>query len=144
MNQKGHTLIEIIMVIFLMVLISQSIIIGTRFIKQVAFYKLVYEVEQCIILARDAAVATGDQYNTYCFSDRIIVRQGMTKPIYTVKMIYDVYIPNDITGKWIRFKGTMATSKAGTITLVCKSLGIQADITVRIATGKTTVYYRAL
>lgn len=144
MNCKGYTLIEILIVIFLVALTSEAISHSTRLVKKTVFIQLVNEVEQDVIFARDAATATGKQYNVYCFSNRVILRQGVQKPIHTTKMIQDVYIPNDITGKWIKFYGTMASPKTGTITLICKPLGMQANITVRIATGKTTVYYRTL
>ncbi len=144
MNSKGYTLVEMIVVILLVGVVGSTISISSKLIQQVAFMQLVQEVEKDIIFARDAAVATGKQYNIYCFSNRVLVRQGVEKPIYTTKLSRGIYIPDSITGKWIKFYGTMASPKTGTITLVCTSLHMQARITLRIATGKTTVYYIAL
>lgn len=144
MGCKGYSLIEVVVVILVISLIGSSISIGKRMVDMTVFHHLVKEVEQDLIFARDAATATGRQYNVYCFSDSVLLRQGVKKPIHTTMLSRGIYIPNNITGKWIKFNGTMASGTPGTITLVSKSLGIQADITVRIATGKITIYYRAL
>lgn len=144
MKESGHSLIEVLMVVLLIGLIGGTINIGTYLVQRASFEKKVVEVEQGIMWARDAATMTGRRYNIYCLRNRVLVRQGTEKPKHTIRLSEGLYIPRDITGKFIRFNGTMASPRTGTITIVCEALGLQADITVRVATGKTTVTYRAL
>ncbi len=139
MKQEGYTLVEMLAVVLLIGIVCLGSMLSVKLAQKARFCAQVQEVERGIIFARDTATMTGDQYNTYCFSNRVLVRQGCEKPIYTIRLSEGTYIPDTITGKWIRFNGTMASPQTGTITLVCEDIGLKADITVRIATGKTTI-----
>lgn len=141
---QGYTLIELIVVVTLMACLLGSIQIGMRGYEEKQFSLAVREVEESIAYVRHAAVKTGRQYNIYCFTNRVLVRQGVEKPIYTIYLNDQIKIPADITGKWIRFDGSMASPKVGTVTLIHQGIKKQADITVNIATGKTTVKFMQL
>lgn len=144
MKPKGYTLIEVLAVILMIGIIGSSIQVGSAYVQRVAFETLVKEVEKGIINAQQRAVATGRQYNVYCTEKKVYIRQGVNPPIYLFQMGEEVTIPIHITGKHIKFNGTMAPSKAGTIEFLHRSLGKKARITIRVATGKTTVYFEAL
>lgn len=141
MALKGHTLIETVIVILLISLGGYTLHISKRYMQEATLNILAKEVEQGIISAQQMAVSTGRQYNIYCLSNRILIRQGVEAPIYKINMPNEVTIPSNITGKWIRFEGKIAPSKAGTIELVHNGLRKSARITVRVATGKTTIYF---
>ncbi len=147
MNQEGFSFLELIMVILLSSLLGASAIMSTDIVQEVRFKALVTEVVQGINYAQQQAVATGKQYNIYCMKQKIYIRQGNNIPLYTIEMDENITIPirdkdgTLMSGKNIKFLGKMAPSKAGTIILVHQSLEKKARITVRVATGKTTVYF---
>lgn len=143
MNQKGYTLIEMISIILLVSIVGCSLSLGSRWIKTVAFRSLVREVEHGIINAQQMAAATGMLYKVSVdFNEnQILVSQGNKEPIYTFQIGDEVTISKDVTGSTIKFNGHMAPSGAKTIQLIHEKLGVKARITIRVATGKTTVYF---
>ncbi len=144
MEQRGYTLIEVIVVIALLGIVLSSINISTKWVQNVQFKTAVRQVEEGLIYVRQAAVKTGKQYNLYCFSNRVLIRRGVEKPIYTIYLSKGMSIPDNITGKHLIFRGSMASPKTGTISIIHQGIKQQADITVYIATGKIAVKYKAL
>ena len=149
MNQKGYSFLEMILVVLLISIVG-SIGLSTRLVEEVRFKVLVKEVETGIRQAQRRAVATGIQYNVYCTKEKIYIRQGNNPAIYKIAIGKEVTIPTKdidgsfMTGKNIKFHGRIAPSKAGTIELVHHGLKKKARITVRVATGKTTVYFESI
>ena len=144
MKQRGYSLIEVVIVIALIGITVGTICTSVRWIQTMQFKASVRQVEEGLTYVRQAAVKTGKQYNLYCFSNRVLVRQGVEKPIYTIYLGKGMMIPDHITGKHLIFRGSMASPKTGTITIRHQSIRQQADITVYIATGKIAVKYKAL
>lgn len=148
MNQRGFSFLELILVIFLISIMSLSANVSIRLVQKVQFESVVNEVVQGIRQIQQCAVMTGNQYNIYCMQNKIYLRQGNAPAFYKI-VIQDgvvVSIRDDqgrqMTGKNIKFYGKMAPSKAGTIVLKHIGLKEEARITVRVATGKVTVYYK--
>lgn len=144
MKQKGYTLVELVVVIAVISITIGSIMSGIKWFQNIQFKLAVGEVEDALIYVRQAAIKTGKQYNLYCFSNRVLVRQGVEKPIYTIYLSKGIRIPDNITGKHVIFRGAMASPKTGTITLINEDIKQRADITVYIATGKVAVKYKSL
>ena len=144
MKQKGYTLVELVVVIAVISITIGSIMGSVKWFQNIQFKLAVGQVEDALIYVRQAAVKTGKQYNLYCFSNRVLVRQGVEKPIYTIYLSKGIRIPDNITGKHLIFRGTMASPKTGTITLINEDIEQQADITVYIATGKVAIKYKSL
>lgn len=144
MKQSGFSLIQVVLVIVLISLTVGAIHTSIKWIETIELRTATRQVEEALTYVRQAAVKTGKQYNVYCFSDRVLVRQGVQKPIYTIYLGKGMTIPDGITGKYLIFRGSMASPKTGTITIRHESRGQQADITVYIATGKIAVKYKAL
>lgn len=150
MNRCGFSFLEIILVVLLSSIIGTGAIMSTKLVQEVRFKALVSEVEQGIRQAQQRAVATGKQYNVYCTKEKIYIRQGNQPAFYKIKIGNGVTIPikdnkgQVMTGKNIKFYGKMAPSKAGTIVLIHQGLKKKARITVRVATGKTTVYFESI
>lgn len=144
MKQKGYVLVELVVIIAVIGITIGSIMGGVKWFQNIQFKLAVGEVENALIYVRQAAVKTGQQYNLYCFSNRVLVRQGVNKPIYTIRLSKGIKIPDNITGKHLIFRGSKASSKTGTITLINKDIKQRADITVYIATGKVAVKYKSL
>lgn len=144
-NQKGMTLVELVMVLLLIGIAGSSITIGQHMLQEVTLKAKANEVVTGLEYIKESAVATGEQYNVFCFENRILVRKGMEKPLYTIRLGNGIRIPNGITGQWIRFRGTMAPCDgAATIKLIGNSLKKQVRITVGVGTGKVRVYYETL
>ncbi len=141
MRQSGFTLIEVVVTIGLISIMVGTGIMTTSLVSNARFRKAVDEVEQAVIYAREATVATGQEHNIYCLSDRVLVRRGIQKPIYTVHLGEEVYIPSSCTGRKLYFCNSMAVAKAGTIELVSKTTERKANITVSVATSKVTTRY---
>lgn len=144
MKQKGYTLVELVVVIAVISITIGSIMGGVKWFQNIQFKLAVGEVEDALIYVRQSAIKTGKQYNLYCFSNRVLVRQGIEKPIYTIYLSRGIKIPNNITGKHLIFRGSMASPKTGTITLINEDIKQQADITVYITTGKVAIKYKRL
>nr|WP_302599279.1 type II secretion system protein [uncultured Cellulosilyticum sp.] len=150
MNQKGFSFLELIIVILLSSIVGSGVVLSTRIVQEVQFKALVTKVEQGIRYAQQRAVATGKQYNVYCTKQKIYIRQGNNIPLYKIEVGDEVTIPTKnadgtfMTGKDIKFHGKMAPSQAGTIVLIHQGLKKKARITIRVATGKTTVYFESI
>ncbi|WP_069998212.1 pilus assembly FimT family protein [Cellulosilyticum sp. I15G10I2] len=144
MNQKGFTLLEIVVVTLLVTIGGSCIKLGMGYAEEIRFTALVKEVERGIRSAQHMANLTGREYNIVCTEKAVYIRSGIQPAIYKFSMDKHVTIPRDITGKQISFAGKMAPSKGGTIELVNKALSKRARITIRVATGKTTVYFEKL
>lgn len=144
MHPKGFTLFETVSVMMIIAISCLSLQFSTRYIEEMKFNTLIKEVERGIRSAQYMAHTTGKEYNILCSERVIYIRPGYEKVIYKFNMQEHVYIPVNITGKYISFKGSMAPSKAGTIELVHTVLRKKARITIRVATGKTTVYLEKL
>lgn len=144
-NQKGMTLIELVMVIVLIGVVGSGVTVGQRMLREVTLEAKVKEVVTGLEYIKRSAVATGQQYNVVCFENRVLVRRGIDRPLYTIRLGDHIKVPYGITGQWIRFKGTVAPSGgAATITLVDEILRKKVDITVGVATGKVRLYYKTL
>ena len=130
MKQKGYTLVELVVVIAVISITIGSIMGSMKWFQNIQFKLAVGEVEDALIYVRQAAIKTGKQYNLYCFSNRVLVRQGVEKPIYTIYLSKGIRIPDNITGKHVIFRGAMASPKTGTITLINEDIKQRADITV--------------
>ncbi len=144
MNQKGFSLMEVVIVTLLIAIGSSFLKLGVNYAEEVRFKVLVKEVEKGIKSAQYMANLTGREYNIVCTEKAVYIRPGYKAAIYKFNMDKHVVIPRDITGKQISFSGRMAPSKAGTIELVNTALSKKARITIRVATGKTTVYFEKL
>lgn len=140
---KGYTFIELIGVILLSSILGCTAMVGHRYVQTVTFHSKVKEVETGIVFARQAAIRTGRYYNVYCTSEKIYIRCGVEPALYKIQLGSGMKVDKESTGKHIMFIGSMAPSKAGTIILVHEGLRRRARITVRIATGKTTVYFES-
>ncbi len=141
MNQKGFSVLEVVLVMLLIGIGGACASPKTQQVEEIRFRALARQVEKGIISAQYMAISTGREYNILCTEKAVYVRPGFQKAIYKFDMGRHVTIPRNITGKKISFNGSMAPSKGGTIELVNASLRKRARITVRIATGKTTIYY---
>jgi hypothetical protein len=144
MTHKGFSLLETALVLMIMTVSMICVSTHTNFVEEVRFNTLVRQVESGIISAQYMATATGREYNVLCTQKTIYIRPGYRKAVYVFDMGRHVSIPRNITGKYISFPGGMAPSKAGTIELINTALSKKARITVRIATGKTTIYFEKL
>ena len=150
MNQKGYSLLEVILVILLSSIIGSSIVVTTKFVEEVRFKTLVSEVEAGIRQAQRYAVATGEQYDVQCQEKKIIVKASDKSCIHEIKIDSQIIVAlkdekgKEMTGKRLGFHASMAPLKAGTIVLVDHQIKQKALITVRVATGKTTVYFEAI
>lgn len=144
-NQRGYTLLELVIVGLLIALLGSSIQISNRMLKEVTLKAKVSEVVEGIEYMKQSAIATGNNYALIC-SDHYILFKGLPyDTLFTVQLGENITVPADITGKYFfRFNGTMAPSGAGTLTLRDKSLRRQARITVGVATGKIRVYYETI
>ena len=144
-NQKGYTLIELVMVILLMALLGSGVQIGNRMVKEVTLKAKVNEVVKGIECMKQSAVATGNLYAIICFENRVLFRKLPHDTLYKVQLGKDITVPASMIGDHLfKFNGTMAPSKGGTLILRDKSLRKQARITVGIATGKVRVYYEVI
>lgn len=144
-NQKGMTLIELVMVLLLMGIVGSSITIGQRMLREATLKSKANEVAMGLEYIKQSAVATGESYNICCFDHKIYVRKGIKKPMYVIQLGDGIRVPKDITGKLICFRGTMAPRDgAATIKLVDDSLKKQVRITVGVGTGKIRIYYETL
>ncbi len=141
MKQNGFTLIEVVVTIGLISVMMGTGIMTISLVNNARFRSAVDQVEQAVIYAREATVTTGREHNIYCFSNRVLVRRGIEKPIYTVQLGQEVYIPDNCTGKKLYFCDSMAVARAGTIELVSKTTGRKAKITVSVATSKVRTRY---
>lgn len=127
---------------------SLSVKMGIKRVQRLQFESVVNEVVQGVREIQQCSVMTGRQYNIYCMENKIYLRQGNEPAFYKIVVQggTKVSIRDDqgqlMTGKNIKFYGKMAPSKAGTIVLKHTSLNQEARITVRVATGKVTVYYK--
>lgn len=150
MNQRGFSFLEMVLVVLLSSIIGTGAVMSTKLVQEVQFKALVQEVEQGIRQAQQRAVATGKQYNIYCTKQKIYIRQGNNPAFYKIEIGNGVTIlikdsnGKVMTGKNIKFYGKMAPSKAGTIVLIHQGLKKKARITIRVATGKTTVYFESI
>jgi len=144
MKQKGFSLLEMVLV---MLLLSIGVLCTTMhalYVEEVKFTTLVKQVETGIKSAQYMANITGREYNIFCTEKVVYIRPGYLKAIYVLNMGKNVTIPRDITGKQISFNGVLAPSKGGTIILINTALQKRARITIRVATGKTSVYFEKL
>lgn len=144
MNQKGVSLLEVVLVMMLIGIGSACVSTRASYVEEVRFNTLIKEVERGIMSAQYMAISSGREYNILCTEKAVYIRPGFKKAVYKFDMGKNVTIPRNITGKQISFNGRLAPSKAGTIELVNTSLGKRARITIRVATGKTTIYYDKL
>lgn len=143
-NQKGYTLIELVMVLLLMALLGSGVQISNRMVKAVTLKAKTSEVVEGIEYIKQSAVATGNTYAIICFEDRILFRKLPHDTLYKVQLGKNIRVPADRVGEhFFVFRGTMAT-KGDTLILKDKSLRKQARITVGIATGKVRVYYETI
>ena len=144
-NQKGYTLIELIMVLLLIALLGSGVQIGNRMVKEVTLKAKVNEVVEGIECIKQSAVSTGNTYAIMCFENRVLFRKLPHDTLYKVQLGQSITVPGNMTGEhFFKFNGTMAPSKAGTLILKDKSLGKQARITLGVATGKVRVYYETI
>lgn len=144
-NQKGYTLIELIMVLLLIALLGSGVQIGNRMVKEVTLKAKVNEVVEGIECIKQSAVSTGNTYAMICFENRVLFRKLPHDTLYKVQLGQSITVPANMTGEhFFKFNGTMAPSKAGTLILKDKSLGKQARITLGVATGKVRVYYETI
>lgn len=144
-NQKGYTLIELIVVLLLVALLGSGIQIGNRLVKEVTLKAKVNEVVEGIECIKQSAVSTGNTYAIMCFENRVLFRKLPHDTLYKVQLGQSIKVPANMTGEhFFKFNGTMAPSKGGTLILKDKSLGKQARITLGIATGKVRVYYEKI
>lgn len=144
-NQRGYTLIELVMVCLLIALLGSSIQIGNRMLKEVTLKAKVSEVVEGIEYMKQSAVATGNTYALICFENGIWFRRLPNDTYYKIQLGKNITVPADMRGEhFFKFKGTMAPSKGGTLILKDKALGKQARITLGIATGKIRVYYETI
>ena len=143
-NQKGYTLIELVMVLLLIGLLGSGVQIGNRMVKEVTLKAKASEVVAGIEYIKQSAVATGNTYAIICFENRVLFRELPDNTLYKVQMGQSITVPAHMTGEhFFIFRGTMAT-QGGTLILKDKSLRKQVRITVGIATGKVRVYYETI
>ena len=144
MDSKGYSLVEMIMVIFLIGMLGSFVEVGSKLLMEAKFQATVTEVERGLNMARQMAVGTGRQYNVLCIGNRVLIRRSIEEPLHRIYGGQSMQLSCSTSDKLILFDGHAAPSKAGTITVKHKGLKKQARITVRIATGKTTVYIEPL
>lgn len=140
-NQRGFTLLELIIVCLLIALLGSSIQIGNRMLREVTLKSKVNEVVEGIEYIKQSAVATGNAYGLSCLNNCILFNRLPNDTLYKVQFGQDITILGD---DFFKFNGTMAPSKAGTLILRDKSLGKQVRITLGVATGKIRVYYETI
>lgn len=143
-NQRGYTLIELVMVLLLIALLGSGIQVGNQMVKEVILKTKASEVVAGIEYMKQTAVATGNTYAIICFENRVLFRKLPHDTLYKVQLGQSITVPAHMTGEhFFIFRGTMAT-KGDTLILKDKSLGKQVRITVGIATGKVRVYYETI
>jgi len=144
-NEKGYTLIELVIVLLLIALLGSGVQIGNQMVKEVTLKAKVSEVVKGIECMKQSAAATGNTYAMICFENRVLFRKLPHDTLYKVQLGKGIKVPANMTGEhFFKFNGTMAPSKGGTLILKDKSLGKQARITVGVATGKVRIYYETI
>lgn len=141
MKEKGFSLVECVLVILLVGLLSMTVMIGNKYIKKARFKGKVNEIVQCIEYAKNAGARTGRFYSVLSYG-KVVYVIANNHVIYKVPLDEDMYFDKQMTGTWIRFRGTVATAgKGGTIRLEQKGQEEYARITIVPVTGKVRVYY---
>lgn len=144
MASKGYSLVETIIVIFLVGLMGCFAEAGSKMLMEVQFKTKVTEIEQGLNAAKQMAVSTGCSYNVLCIANNILVRRGIKAPLYRIEGGRGMKLSCSTQDKLILFSGRIAPYRGGTIFVEHKALKKRARITVRIGTGKTTVYIEPL
>ncbi len=140
MSAKGYTLIEMVVVILLLGLMGSSIVVSSKMIDKVALDATVNQVTQGIEYAKQAAGVSGMQYNVFFFKNRMLVRQGLNKPLYKVYVFpgQEFIVPPG--EEMVQFNGDITTGDSKTIYITNKKIGRQVRLTIDIATSKIRVY----
>lgn len=144
-QDKGYTLVETLMVILLVVCIGFSVQVGNHMLRETRLKAKGNEIAEGIYYANHCAQTTGKMYNTLCFKNRILVREGNLSPaIFTIQIEPSMNLNATKSGMHIIFNGRKAIDKAGTIYLYDHEIGKQVRITIGVATNKVRVYYEKI
>lgn len=143
-NQKGLTLIELVVVLLMMSIVMSTLMFGHQMAKEIAFKAKINEIAYAIESTKVHAVATGKNFNILCLEDRIVFKELPEKTIYRISLDDEMCVDVKSRYKYYRFHGSMAPVGAFTISLNHESLGKRARITVGVATGKVRIYYETL
>lgn len=140
-KQKGYTLVELVVVILLIGVMGSMMQIGNKMIEHIALETSVQQVTKGIEYAKQAAAVSGQQYNVFFHENRVLVRKGIEKPIYTIRLPKNQRIYVRMGEQMVMFDGDITTKDAQTIKIINDNLNRQARLTVDIATSKIRVYY---
>lgn len=144
-GEQGYSLLSVIIILTLMgVMAAMGLKTSTQLIEQVKFEKQVEAVAHGIEMMKHYAVRTQKQYNVCCLENRILLRQGINKPMKTIRLGENIKIPDtkELTGDELRFKYTNLPSKGGTIVIEHKTLKRKALIKVGAASGRVRIVYK--
>lgn len=144
--KKGFSIIEGAVVILMIGIVSMTVQVGTTYAKKQQFKAVVEEIAIGTSYAQQMAIATGQIYECLYKKDEFYIRikangKVKGKRIKTFKLPDDYFIEQRVGDVKVIFGGSAAPHLAQTIKICSPALNSQARITVRIATGKTTIYY---
>ena len=146
-GEQGYSLLSVIILVTLMSIMgAMGLKISTQLIEQVKYEKQVESIAHGIEMMKHYAVRTQQQYNVYCLENRILLRQGINKPIKTIRLGETMMIPDtkELTGEELRFKYTNLPSKGGTIVIEDTVLKRRAFIKVGAASGRVRIVYHEI
>ncbi|PHV72348.1 hypothetical protein CS063_02400 [Sporanaerobium hydrogeniformans] len=138
-NDTGFTLIETVLVLFLSSFLIGALLGGVKQLERARFEAYLKEVQTGILSAQQMATLTGTSYTLYCGSRDIFILKGGVS-FYRFPMSRKVeMLPDETTLQRGTFNGS-SRSCAGSIVLVHRGLKEKATFTIRVASGKLTLY----
>ena len=150
MNQKGVSLIEVLVVISLMGILSVAFSFSMKQIDQARFYTLADQMKLMMHTAQQHAHLKGERVRITVYKRLPSYKQFISitannQSYYTMEVPEEVEISignfnQTSVIKELAFYADMSPVQGGTITLTHEGLKEQIKITLRPVTGKLTLY----
>lgn len=145
-QEKGYTLVELVIIILLFSLAVSSITWSERRIQEIAFETKINEVVSGIEYLKHRAAVTGTSCSIRWFENRILFMDERSRTIFKIYMEDGQSIDKTKSSSTnpLYFNGTMAPEKGITLAIKEVNLKKRGCITVELATGKIRIYYQKL